>query len=526
MKVWSRTIDSAGAILFGLAFCVFATTFGLSTENANAAHGVSGTVTTHVRNSGGTCASSYQHVWVTVSDVMAHTSQGGWQDLTPGLSAAPVQIDLLDPAPTDCFLATLGVTNGLPAGKYQQIRIILDDGTVHGNGKGHGKGKNKNAGTAPASNACDSLDAGVFNCIQLSDDSFVPLSLTSTGKTGIKIPPGQIAGHGLTVSPGQGVDLDIDFNACKSVVQAGKSGRFNLKPTLHAGEVDLSAVVAGTVQIGQITGSNVIANGPAIAGASLLLESQTPSNNYSIGTPGAGGSTAQVENVVAAATSAADGSFGFCPVPPGTYEVVAAAILPPNDATNATITTDVTVSANGGPNDLVIPLLDDGVGPALLEGLFTTQMSSSSAGSGDDIAFAGVQPFAGNSGTVQAIVPALTGTIPSTATATTLSSPTGANCPDLSPPTCPADTNCECFTLALPASNPVIGAAGSMYATPAPSPSPAGFAVTGSASKIGSPSTPECSPANMITDPTSLFIVTGGAVTSATSPTLSFNSCD
>jgi len=164
--------------------------------------------------------------------------------------------------------------------------------------------------------------------------------------------------------------------------------------------------------VGQITGSNVVANGPAIAGASLLLESQTPPNNYSIGTPGAGGSTAQVENVVAAATSAADGSFGFCPVPPGTYEVVAAAILAPNDATNATVTTDVTVSANGGPDDLVIPLLDDGVGPALLEGLFTTQVSSSSAGSGDDIAFAGVQPFAGNSGTVHAIVPALTGTIP------------------------------------------------------------------------------------------------------------------
>src|SRR5262249_10937667 len=156
----------------------------------------------------------------------------------------------------------------------------------------------------------------------------------------------QIAGHGLTVSPGQGVDLDIDFNACISVVQAGKSGRFNLKPTLQAGEVDLSAVVAGTVQEGNVTGSNVVAGGTAIAGASLLLESQTPSNDYSIGTPAAGGSTAQVENVVAAATSAADGSFGFCPVPPGTYEVVAAAILGPNHATNATITTDVTVSAN------------------------------------------------------------------------------------------------------------------------------------------------------------------------------------
>jgi hypothetical protein len=482
-------------------------------------------VSTHVRNSGGSCVSSYQHVWVTVSDVTAHSSGGGWQDLTPGLSGAPVQVDLLDPAPTDCFLATLGVASGLPAGKYQQIRIILDDGGVHSNGKGHGKGKHQNPRTPPASNACSTLGEGVFNCIELSDDSFVPLSLTSEAKTGMKIPPGQIADHGLTIRRGQGADLDIDFNACKSIVQAGKSGKYNLKPTLHAEEVDLSVLVGGTVQQGNITGSNVVSDGTPIAGANVLLESQAPSSDYSIGTPSAGSSTAQVENVVGMATSASDGSFGFCPVPAGTYEVVAAAVLSSNDATNATITTDVSVSASGGPNNLVIPLLDEGIGPALLEGLFTTQ-GVSSAGSGDDIAFAGVQPFAGDSGTVLAIVPALAGTIPSAATVTTVASPTATNCPEITSPSCPSGTNCECFTLALPASNPVIGTAGSMYATPASSPSPAGFAVTGSASKIGALTAPECSPSDLITNPASPFIVTGGAAAAATNPTLSFNSCN
>src|SRR5258708_11927348 len=109
-----------------------------------AASGSSGSVATHVRSTSGTCATSYQHIYVTVNDVTAHMSGKGWQDLTPGLSAAPIQIDLLAAAPTDCFLATLGVTSGLPAGKYQQIRIVLDDAR-----KSTGKAKKKHGGTPP-----------------------------------------------------------------------------------------------------------------------------------------------------------------------------------------------------------------------------------------------------------------------------------------------------------------------------------------------------------------------------------------
>jgi len=100
------------------------------------------------------------------------------------MSAAPIQVDLLDEAPTDCFLATLGVTSGLPPGKYQQIRFILADA-----GKGAGKGKKKGGGgggTGPAVNACSSLSSTIYNCIDLGGGKLVPIKLTSEGNTGIK----------------------------------------------------------------------------------------------------------------------------------------------------------------------------------------------------------------------------------------------------------------------------------------------------------------------------------------------------
>ncbi len=496
----------------------------------------SGPVSTHVRSSGGTCSTGYQHIYITVKDVTAHTSSGGWQDLTPGLASAPVQVDLLDEAPTDCFLATLGVTSGLPPGKYQQIRFILADG-----GKSVGKGKKKGGGggTGPSTNACSSLSPTTYNCIDLGGGNLVPIKLTSEGKTGIKIPPGQIAGGGLVISDGQGLDLDIDFNACKSIVQAGKSGNYILKPTLHADEIDLSALIAGSVVAGTDSAGSVTPGATAVPGASLWLESQTPALNLNIGTPASTANTAQVDNVVAKATADTNGHFEFCPVPAGTYELVADSGSMPVTGTssNATITTGLAVTKSGGPNNLVIPLLDDGTSPALLEGVFSTE-AAASAGLGDDIAFAGVQPFNGTSGTVQAVIPPLGSSVPAPVggnlpSVTTVASPTGGNCPDIPVPTCPTGTNCECFTLAVPASNPVIGAwtaGGTTYNSPA-----AGtidYSITGAASQIGNPSTPECAPSALITDPALAFSVLGASVTEADNPTsgilptLSFQSCD
>jgi len=134
----------------------------------------SGTGTIHVSiTDPPSCAfpnGSFDHVWVTVRSVQAHTSATaddntpGWQELAPQLANNPMQIDLFGLA-NGCVLAQLGSNTALPVGTYQQIRLLLvPDNT---------------SGAVPADNACKSLGL-VFNCVQLhSDLSFHELLLSS-----------------------------------------------------------------------------------------------------------------------------------------------------------------------------------------------------------------------------------------------------------------------------------------------------------------------------------------------------------
>src|SRR5260370_27159733 len=123
-------------------------------------------------------------VCVPVPDVKAHVNgtaadnDPGFVDLTPGLSAHPQQIDLLGQASNQCFLATLGSTQQLQPGKYQQIRIILSDNSPSVVNK-----------TLPT-NLCSN---GAANCVVLNDGTVHTLQLSSEATTGIKIPPAQTA---------------------------------------------------------------------------------------------------------------------------------------------------------------------------------------------------------------------------------------------------------------------------------------------------------------------------------------------
>jgi hypothetical protein len=98
-------------------------------------------------------AGSYTNTWVTVAGVKAHLDGAGWVDLTPNLSPSnPTQVDLLSEQSHECFLATLGATTGLQAGKYTQIRIMLEPNDATGV-------------TLPGgvANACASVNA--WNCV-------------------------------------------------------------------------------------------------------------------------------------------------------------------------------------------------------------------------------------------------------------------------------------------------------------------------------------------------------------------------
>lgn len=476
----------------------------------------SGIVTTNLSDPA-SCKATLDHVWVTIADVKANLNadagpnDSGFVDLTPNLASAPKQIDLLSAPNTECLLATLGSTNGLQPGTYQQIRIILV--------------ANDATGVTLATNGGANQCAGVsgFNCV--NDSSGMPhlLSLASEAKTGIKIPPGQIAGGGLTVVAGKGLDLDIDFNACTSVVQAGHSGKFILKPTLRASELGPNPLIAGEIVVGSVSGTSVMVPGPtpqAVPDAVVWLEQQSRT------VPVQGSATSDtVENFIGSAITDSGGHFEFCPVAAGSYEIVVdAASLPGiGGSSNATVTTGISVSSSGGPNNLTIPVVAEANGPGTVVGAFTTV---NSAASGDDVTFTHLQQFASGGQAIQALVPFFTvNSDASTTPAVTTTGPSpGTDCSAPSAGCSGINTHCACVTYTAPNSNLVVGAAsttGDGYTI--------GTAVGVLASLDGivsqegtSNALPACTPSKMATQPFTML----PAPLDSNAGVLGFSGCD
>lgn len=418
----------------------------------------------------------FSHVFVTVTDVKIHASStagdddSGWIDLTPNLKNSPQQIDLLGQANNQCFLASLGSTTELQPGTYQQIRVML-----------------------AANNASVSGDKcnGTANCVVLSaDNSIHMLQLSSESKTGLKIPSGQIAGGNFTIAAGQTKDLNIDFNTCASIVTQG-NGKFRLKPVLHAGEVSTTSASINGKLIDKTT-SQPIVGGKAI----VALERKDASG---------------VDRVIIQITPDSTGAFVFCPVPAGTYDVVAVAVNGNNVAYATTITTGVGPGAALG-NVQMFPTTGTNTGPGSITGTVTTATAATPP----------TQPAATSADlTVSALqqVGSMSVTIPlaqqSSATAT-LTTQAGA--------TCPTNTDCATYTLSIPGVNPTVGAfnaSGTNYAAGASG--AASYTVEAQAFVPQSGGTPDCSPAVMTTPPPPLSVFPGGTAVQA--PTLTFIAC-
>ena len=377
---------------------------------------------------------NFTHVYISVRSVQANISataddnSSGWQELAPQLVTQPIQIDLFSGASTACLLTTLGSNTALPAGNYQQIRLLL----VANSG---------GSGPTPATNNCNGQG---FNCVELQDGTFHQLDLSSQANTGLKIPPGQVVGGPISVGAGQSVDLNIDFNACASIIQEG-NGMYRLKPVLTAGQVSTN----NTGISGQVVDSGTLL---PIAGGTVMVALE---RNDGTGT----------DTVYMQAAADSSGNFNFCPLPAGAvFDVVAVAINAAGVAYNATIETAVP----GGTNVGMIPLIaETGIGtsgPATFQGFVTATTGSAPATS--DVLVSAIQAVPlGGGGSLPVTIPAEGSSIASISVAST------TNCPTTPPP--PLHTNCAQYTLIVPASNPSVGtfvAGKVLYSTPAPSP--------------------------------------------------------
>ena len=422
----------------------------------------------------------FSHIFVTIVDVQINASSSagdhdpGWVDLTSNLSQNPQQVDLLGQASNQCFLAMLGSSIEIQPGSYQQIRVILADGSV-----------------TLKSNSCGTM----ANCVTLTSDTAntpLPLLLSSQAQTGIKIPSGQIAGGQFVVAAGETKDLDIDFNACASIVTQG-NGQFRLKPVLHAGEVNLTSSSINGRIVDSVSGQAIS------AGNTIVALEQTDSSG--------------VDRVIMETTTDGTGAFVFCPVAAGSYDVVAV-------SSNGTlITYGATIISGVQPGNSLgtVPLVAQAgtmTSPASITGQITT--STGSAGSAVDLSLSALQPVLENGATVLVTIPlaAQSSATASVATAAGTS--------------CPANTDCASYTLSVPAANPSLGtfSTSGVQNPAAPLSGPVNYTVDAIAFVPGGGGTLDCSPSELKTSSnsnnTSLVVTAGSSVIAAT---LAFTGC-
>jgi hypothetical protein len=405
---------------------------------------------------------AFDHVYVTIRSVQAHTSttaddnSGGWQELAPQLNAHPKQIDLFAAASNTCLLTALGSNTALPVGTYQQIRLLL----VPNDGGG---------GPLPPTNACAGQG---FNCVFLHGVSTpVELQLSSQANTGLKIPPGQIVGGPITVEAGKDVDLNIDFNACASIIQQS-NGPFRLKPVLTAGQVSTN----NTGISGQVVDRITLQPIPLGTNGAVLVALEQQDSGTDV--------------IFQQTVADSNGNFNFCPLPSGaTFDVVAVAINGAGIAYNAT----VAVGVPGGTNLGKIPLTPEvgsSTAPTTFTGFVTAKSGTSAATI--DAAVSALQTISvGNSVTRDVTIPAEGSSIANLSVSSSGACPSGA----------PSNSNCAEYTLIEPASNPRVGifSAGTVPSYSIPATTDVLYKIRANAAVPLSGGSPDCVPSSVIT---------------------------
>jgi hypothetical protein len=152
-------------------------------------------------------------VYITITEIHYHIAGNRWKKFDD--FEGPQTFNLLDlTRGTSELLGSLT----LEAGNYTQIRFMLD---------------------APMFGAGPKSNPGCY--LEFDDGSTKDLFVPSGGRTGYK------AVGAFTVPANGSVDVTADFDVRKSVVKAGVSGMYILKPTIRLLVDNQAGAIAGTV---------------------------------------------------------------------------------------------------------------------------------------------------------------------------------------------------------------------------------------------------------------------------------------
>lgn len=281
----------------------------------------------------------YDNVYVTVEKVRVHTAagaadaEGGWREI---VLAPARRIDLL--ALTNGVLEELGST-ALPAGDYSQVRLVL---------------------------ASNSAADPFANAVQVTGGALVALDTPSAQQSGLKL-----QAH-FTVEPGQLTDLVLDFDACKSVVKAGNSGKYNLKPVVSV-VPRLTTALQGYVAIDPALGATTVSaqQGGVVVRSTVPDESgkftlaYLPAGAYDIVVVSEGRATLVVTGVPVATGSTVLNGTATAWLAPASAMSEVSGTTSVGSGTSTVLVTDASVSATqaltGGPTVVIASMPVDAV---------------------------------------------------------------------------------------------------------------------------------------------------------------------
>ena len=196
---------------FSLAACGGS---GGSDSGSVSSDGGVGTLSTSLTDSS---TDEYQAVYVTIARVeVHHDGNGSWQTVAEPNKTYNL-LDLVNGVREDLGIASLD------AGHYTQMRLIIGETAEAG-------GINMFSVSHPYANYI----------INLADEVH-ELKVPSGTNTGLKIV------NGFNINENQTTELILDFDAMRSVVKAGKSGKYLLKPTIKVLDTADYAIVSGQV---------------------------------------------------------------------------------------------------------------------------------------------------------------------------------------------------------------------------------------------------------------------------------------